>query len=277
MKKTINTLGILLICFPALMAQTDQGWDQLQQPDRRLGIGFGYQNRLLLDEQKSALVYRSSEWMGSISYESERVRSWYRLRAAAATGDFHARDHDARWIYTTNWQEDGNAVRDSFPLASGILSAQLSFDYLRQLNAGTRWKWYCGLSMNEYLLYPENNIGLLNALSVAISARLALHLGRHYFDGDLSSPFLSLNSRLPWHNTVTDPVMGETKSFFKKGTRLVTANRFQSVRTNLGYSFKTGNRFMLGFAYSWNWYHVSYHQPMQSTVHSLQFKTIILL
>lgn len=270
----MNAIKITL--FGLLAALTAHAQESLpaQSHERQIGLSLGFQQRHMLDEQKSALVYSSGEYTAGIFFRNLKEKSIFSMDLAVGKGSYYARHIGDRWLYAYTYELDGSVTTDSFPVASGILSGLLQVSYLRKAGQGRNISWYAGPALKDLLVYPENNIGLLNSLGLYASVYADGNFGaRTRLGTGLSLPLVAMNSRLPWHNTATDPLKSETVTFFKKGTRLVSVNKFQLLQFNLNVGFQLTKRLNLGADYSFIWLRVPYYQPMKSVIHTVVFKT----
>jgi hypothetical protein len=271
----MNAIRIFSICFLV------SGALQAQQPDRsdirlnqyQAGFGLGYQSRQLLDEQKSALVYHSNEYLGTLFFKNEKEKSLFLTSLDFSFGSFEARHKPGRQLYSVDYDIYGNATIDSMPVTSGIITGKFNMTYMRNFSNGV-FRWLAGGTLQDQLIYPENYIGLLNSLSLnaALGVSKKIH-ENHTVSAKLELPVLALNTRLPWHNTATDPVKSELSTFFKKGTRLVSLDKYQSIQFNLNYSFRLSTRMTLGVDYAFDWIRIPYYQPMKSYVNQISIFT----
>jgi len=254
---------------------------QAQQPDstitrvykNQLGFGLGYQSRQLIDEQKSALVYQSKEYQAKIFFNKERKQSLFLTSLDFSLGSFYAKHQTGRHLYSVDYDIDGNVTIDSVPVTSGILAGKFKITYLRSIsNKSLAWK--AGGTIQDQLIYPENYIGLLNSLSLNATVYVSKKIQEnHTVSAKLEVPVAAVNTRLPWHNTATDPVESEMSTFFKKGSRFVTLDKFQSLQLNLNYSFRVSSRWNIGGDYELTWIRVPYYQPMKSFVNRISVFT----
>lgn len=269
----IKITSLWLLVTLTLQAQP-QGSLPAKPLHRQIGLGIGFQKRQLLDEQKSALVYASSEYTAGIFYRSLGEKSLFSVDLDLGTGNYFAKYFRDRWLYIHKYELDGSVTTDSFPVASGILSGFLQVSYLKKIGSGVKTRWYAGPDLKDLIVYPENNIGLLNSLGLYASLYADRNLGaRTRLGAGLSVPLIAMNSRLPWHNTATDPLKSETSTFFKKGTRLVTVNNFQSFQCDLIVGFQITDRLNLAADYSFIWLRIPYYQPLKSAIHTVFLKT----
>jgi len=270
----MNAIKITL--FGLLAALTAHAQESLpaKSHERQIGLSLGFQHRHLLDEQKSALVYASAEYTAGMFFRNLKEKSIFTVDLSVGKGSYSARHILDRWLYDYSYELDGSVTTDSFPVASGIISGLLQVSYLRKAGQGTNIRWYAGPALKDLIVYPENNIGLLNTLGLYASMYADRNFGARIRLGTgLSLPIVAMNSRLPWHNTATDPLKSETVTFFKKGTRLVSINKFQLLQFNLNVGFQIAKRLNLGADYSFIWLRVPYYQPMKSAIHTVVFKT----
>ncbi len=254
---------------------------QAQQPDSariqtfkyQLGFGLGYQSRQLLDEQKSALVYVSHEYQGTLFFKKEKEKSLFSAGLDFSLGSYEARHKQGRQLYTVDYDINGNVTTDSVPLTSGIVAGKFNVTYLRNISGGT-FRWMAGGTLQDRLIYPENNIGLLNSLSLNAALYVSKRIqANQIISAKLELPVVAINTRLPWHNTASDPVKSEIATFFKKGSRFVTLDNYQSVQLNFNYSIRISTKWMLGADYEFDWIRVPYYQPMKSFVNRISLYT----
>jgi hypothetical protein len=270
----MNAIKITLIGLLAAFPAHAQESMPAKSHERQIGLSLGFQQRHLLDEQKSALVYYSAEYTAGLFFRHLKDKSIFSIDLAAGKGSYSARHINDRWFYTNTYDLDGSVTTDSFPVASGILSGLLQVSYLRKAGRGTNIRWYAGPALKDLIVYPENNIGLLNSLGLYASLYADRNFGtRTRLGAGLSLPLVAINSRLPWHNTATDPLKSETVTFFRKGTRLVSVNKFLLLQCNLNVGFQITQRLNLGADYSFVWLRVPYYQPMKSAIHTVVVKT----
>ena len=254
---------------------------QAQQPDStirrvnkyQLGFGLGYQSRQLMDEQKSALVYQSKEFQGKIFFNKEKERSLFLSALDFSLGSFNAKHNPGRYLYSVTYDIDGNETIDSMPVTSGILAGKFKITYLRSIS-NQSFRWMAGGTIQDQLIYPENYIGLLNSLSLNAAVLVSKKIQEnHTISAKLEIPVVAINTRLPWHNTATDPVKSELSTFFKTGSRFVTLDKFQSFQLNLNYSCRLSSRWSIGGDYEFTWLRVPYYQPMKSFVNRINVFT----
>lgn len=241
---------------------------------RQIGLGIGFQQRQLLDEQKSALVYASAEYNGGLFFRNANDRSVFSLDLNFSTGNYFAKHFRNRQLYTVGYNMDGTITTDSLPVFSGILSGVFEVSYLKRIASQASINWYIGPAIKDMLVYPENNIGLLNSLGIYLAVQASGNIdAKNRLSARIAIPLAAINSRLPWHNTATSPLRSETRTFFSKGTRLVTTNNFQSVQFNLNYTFRIASRWDLGADYAFIWLRIPYYQPMKSILNNFQLQT----
>ncbi|HLO58474.1 MAG TPA: hypothetical protein VK179_07015 [Bacteroidales bacterium] len=241
---------------------------------KRIGFSAGFQNRILLDEQKSALVYRSGEYLAGLSFDRCSDRSFFSVSLEGSTGTMMPKYLGERWLYITSYDINGSPEIDSFPLMAQLYNGIFQFTYMRVLNNSENLSWLAGFSVKDYLVYPDNYTGLFNSLGIHIKAGFRLKTtARSVFRTDVSFPLIALNSRLPWHNTATDPLDSEIKTFFKKGTRLTGPDKLRLLEFSAAWDMQVSKHWALGASYGFNWLNVTYHQPMRSYVNSFRIQT----
>jgi hypothetical protein len=266
----VITIG-LLMSVNSQAQQSDS--EQFQTFKYQLGFGLGYQSRQLLDEQKSALVYVSHEYQGTLFFKKEKEKSLFSAGLDFSLGSYEARHKQGRQLYTVDYDINGNVTTDSVHLTSGIVAGKINVTYLRNISGGT-FRWMAGGTLQDRLIYPENNIGLLNSLSLNAALYVSKKIqANQIISAKLELPVVAINTRLPWHNTATDPVKSEVATFFKKGSRFVTLDKYQSVQFNFNYSFRISAKWRLGADYEFDWIRVPYYQPMKSYVNRISLYT----
>lgn len=269
--------GLLLLLFGSGTSKARERNDSLATAKERfnqLGIGLGFQNHLLVDQQKSDLVYTSREYGGGLHYLNRGPRSIYFVQAQVHFGDYFSRDHRDRYLYSETYDIDGNMVRDSVKLRSTLMSTELEFAYTGLFFRKNGYNLGAGPLLRDLIVFPDNNVGLLHSLGLYAQLYAGKNIReKHDLELSLAFPFLGLNTRLPWHNTATEPDQSETKAFFRNGTRVVSVHNFQSVLFRFRYAFHIGKHGMIGLAYSYNWLRVPYHQPMRAFTNTIHIQT----
>lgn len=272
----MKSFAICLLAWCAwLTVQAQEPGRELKRPvEKVLGFNLGYRDRLLLDEQKSALTYASGEYLAGLFYRREGHHSVLKIAISAGRGDFYARHFKERWLYSTTYDLEGVPDRDSLAVASALTGGNVELDYLLKLNPGRRTTWLAGASLREMMVYTDNKIGLFNSLGLHASLGLHHQLGgRSRLLANLSFPLAALNSRLPWHNTASDPADTEIRVFFKKGTRLVGPADFRMPELEMDYEVRITRAWNLGAGYRFTWLHLPAYQPLKSVVHTFQLHT----
>lgn len=271
--KSLSFISFLVfVCITIQAQQTGQA--EIKPVKKALGFNLGYQNRQLIDEQKSALTYTSGEYLAGFSFRRVATKSLFNVSLSVGTGNFRAKHFHNRWLYSTTYDIHGNASIDSVPVTAGIINGNFQVSYLRQLHAG-KITWLTGASLKEMLVYTGNNIGLLNSLGLYANIGAKKETGtKGTLSANLTFPLLALNSRLPWHNTVSSPIDSETKSLFKKGTRLVGPGKFRMFQLDIHYDIHLSKRWSLGAGYSFTWLNIPYYQPLKSYLNTVQLQTL---
>ncbi len=227
----------------------------------------------MLDEQKSALVYRSNEFPATLFFIREKGQSFFSASLDFSLGSIDAKHKLGRKLYSVDYDIYGNVTVDSVPVTSGIIAGGFKVTYLRSLS-DRPFRWMAGATLQDRLIYPENYVGLLNSLSL----NAALGVSKKFHEDQtvrarIEVPVVAINTRLPWHNTATDPVKSEIATFFKEYSRWVTLDKYQSVQFNLNYSFSVSPRWSLGADYEFYWIRVPYYQPMKSFLNRISVFT----
>jgi hypothetical protein len=267
MKIIINVV-LLLILSINISAQSEN------PVTKRIGLSGGFQNRVLLDEQKSALVYQSGEYVAGLSFDRNSNRSFLRVSLEGSTGSMKPKYLGERWLYLTSNDINGSPEIDSFPLMAQLYSGIFQFTYMRVLHPGEKLSWLAGASVKDYFVYPDNYTGLFNSLGIHFTTGLRLKTtARSIFRSDVTFPLIALNSRLPWHNTATHPLDSEMKTFFKKGTRLSGPDKLRMLEFRAAWDMQFSKHWAFGASYGFSWLNVTYHQPMRSFVNSFKIQT----
>jgi len=271
MKKSITIVLFLLIC-SGISAQKSPGI-----AEKSIKFNIGYQNRVLLDEQKSALIYSSDEFIAGLSFLRDGEKSIVSISLDAGMGSFDPRYIKGRWLFITSYDIHGNTSIDSFPVTSQIITGKLEADYLKKFNTGGKTLWLAGASVKELLIYPDNYTGLLNSLGLHAKLGIVQKMGDWgRVKGDFSFPVLAVNSRLRWHNTATSPLEPEIATFFRKGSRLVSFDKFRMLELNLDYEYNLARHWRIGAAWSFTWLSIPYYQPMKSYMNTVIVKTVFI-
>lgn len=272
----MNTFEIIMLFMVACISVKAQETKPkfIRPVEKSIGFNLGYQNRLLLDEQKSALTYTSEEYLAGIFFTREGQNSLFKISLNAGTGDFYAKHFKNRWLYSSRYELEGIVSTDSLPVTSVITGGNIEVSYLLKLNSGRRTTWLAGASAKEMMVYTDNKIGLLNSLGLHANLGFIRELGgKSKMRVNFSVPLVALNSRLPWHNTASDPIDSEIITFFKKGTQLEGPNDFRMAELELDYEMRVTRGWNIGAGYSFTWMNVPTYQSLKSVLHTFQIQT----
>lgn len=272
----MNTFKMILLLIVAwISVQAQETKPKLLRPvNKAIGFNLGNQNRQLLDEQKSALTYASEEYLAGIFFTREGHNSLFKISLNVGAGDFYAKHFKDRRLYSSKYDIEGNVSVDSLPVTSVLTGGNFQVCYLLKLNPGRPTTWLAGASVKEMMVYTDNKIGLLNSLGLHANLGFMNEFGgKSKIQVNLSVPLVALNSRLPWHNTASDPLDSEIMTFFKKGTSLVGPDDFRMAELELDYEIRVTRGWNIGAGYSFTWMNVPTYQPLKSVLHTFQIQT----
>lgn len=267
-----------MLCVWVTVQAQEPGPVDIRPVEKVLGFTLGVQNRQLLDEQKSALTYASQEHFAGLFYRRESSKSLFKLSLSAGTGDFYAKHFKDRWLYSSIYSIEGTQAVDSFPVTATLTGGNLELDFLLKLNPGRRTTWLAGASVKERLVYTDNKTGMLNSLGLHANVGLITEFGTNSkLRVNFSVPLVALNSRLPWHNTASDPIDSEIKTFFKKGTTVAGPGDFSMPELAVDYEIRLTRGLGLGAGYGFTWLHIPAVQPLKSVLHTFQLQILFKL
>ena len=276
MKTKIKLLIIALFTTAITKAQTG-----------KFQIGIGYQRTWMVDQQASPLKYQTSEKTFSFAYNHLGNNSIFGIGLNGALGDFFPTGFANRQLYDPGYNADGSHKTDSFPLIGKLYNARLKINYLHKTSNGYSVfgkeklysNNYVGASLNNQLFYSDNFVrtGWMNSSSLNADYFHAAVLDtRHQFTIAISIPLFAVNTRLPYHNSISSP-NGESdiKTFYKQGSRLTWLGAFQNVQFNAGYEYLISKKVGLGLQYSGQWLHYSCEKPITLFQNSIGLKASI--
>lgn len=237
-------------------------------------VGIGYQRTWLVDKQASPLKYQTSEKIFQLAYTHAGNKSKYGFEINGALGDFFPTGFAKRQLYDPSYNPDGSHKTDSVNLTGRWYNARIKINYLRKTRTGYSVigkdklysNNYAGASLNNQTFYTDNFVrtGWLSSSSLnAEYAHGALLNSKHQFSIGISIPLVAVNTRLPYHNSISSPSEeSDIKTFFRKGSRFTWVAAFQNVQLHAGYEYSVSRSLGLGIQYFGQWLRYQQEQPI---------------
>jgi hypothetical protein len=261
MKRNVLTIAIIVL---VVAGANGQG--------ARFRIGAGYQRTSMVDEQASPLKYQSSEKTFLLNYLHEGKKGKLNAQLNGAFGNFFPTGFQNRVWYDPGYKNDGSAKKDSNLLIGQLYHANLNVGYAKKIGTGhflgneAVTKTYAGASLNDQLFYSDNivRMGWLNAATVnADFSHSISYQTKHFFLLKVSIPIFGMNSRLPYHNTISSSTPeGNIKTFFKNGSRFAWLADFQNVQLSASYEYAVSKKLAFGVHYSGQWLRYIHEKPI---------------
>jgi hypothetical protein len=261
----IKIILLFLVCAAGVEAMAQQ---------KKFTVGLGYQRTWMLDKQASPLKYQTSEKTVLLAYDRTGTKGVFSAQVNGALGSFFPTGFKGRQMYDPGYNDDGTQRKDSSYIPGTLYNARIKISYLHQTTSGYniigKQKLYShnyyGASINNQLFYSDNIVrtGWLHAASFnAEYLHTALLNTKHYFSLKISIPLFGLNSRLPYHNTISSS-SGESnvKTFFKQGSAFAWLANFQNIQVDAGYEYSINSRFSMGIRYFGQWLHYTKEKPI---------------
>lgn len=236
----------------------------------RFQMGAGYQRTWMVDRQASPLKYQSSEKTVSLGYSHSGSKGKFHARLVGALGEFLPTGFQNRQFYHSGQTTDGTAI-DSVPLTGLLYSGRLTIGYAKKISGKTNspvptGASYAGLSFNNQLFYTDNAVraGWLNAATInADYLHDLINFPRHFIGLKISVPLVGVNTRLPYHNSISSSrAESDVKTFFRQGSRQASVLDFQSIHLGLQYQYTVSKWLGIGVQYTGQWLRYTKEQPL---------------
>lgn len=261
MKQHVLTIAILGLMATGVKAQNS-----------RFSIGAGYQRTWMVDAQASPLKYQTSEKTLLLRYLNEGKKGKLDAALTGSFGDFFPTGFHNRMWYNPGYNADGSPKKDSNLLVGQLYNARLNIGYAKVISTGhflsrdAVTKTYAGASLNDQLFYSDNIVraGWLNAATINADLSHSISYGgKHMLLVKLSIPLFGVNSRLPYHNTISSPrPEADIKTFFKNGSRVSWPVNFQNLQLSASYEYAVSKKLALGVHYSGQWLRYKHEKPI---------------
>jgi len=261
MKQHVLTIAIIILMAAGVKAQSS-----------RFSIGAGYQRTWIVDAQASPLKYQTSEKSFLLRYLHEGKKGKLDAALTGSFGDFFPTGFQNRIWYNPGYNANGTPKKDSNLLVGQFYNARLNIGYAKAVSAGhflskdATTRTYAGASLNNQLFYSDNIVraGWLNAATVNADLSHSIsYRAKHSLLVKLSIPLFGVNSRLPYHNTISSPrPEADIKTFFKKGSRFASLVNFQNLQLSASYEYAVSKKLALGLNYSGQWLRYQHEKPI---------------
>lgn len=237
----------------------------------RFQMGVGYQRTWMVDRQASPLKYQSMEKTISLGYSRTASKGKLYAQLGGALGEFLPTGFQNRQFYHYGQTTGGNSTTDSVPINGMLYNGRLTIGYVKKISRETNNLFptggsYAGLSFNNQLFYTDNVVrtGWLNAATVnADYLRELINFPRHFAGLKISVPLAGVNTRLPYHNSISSSrAESDVKTFFRQGSRLASVLDFQAIQLGLQYQYAVSTWLGIGVQYFGQWLHYTKEQPL---------------
>jgi len=208
----------------------------------RYNVHLGYSNIW----KKGTFFVNLNAFMGNLS------------PASGPDLDFYIRETD---IY-------GNETAELNQLQLSQMGFNLEIGYIHEIKkwATAKTSVYLGGSLEESLTFTPGflNIGIINYASLNGIVQLNYMLGNDKpLAFCLSLPFVSLVTRMPYHNSPNFPGKSGLEGFFINNNHVETLNHFQNFRFSVHYPLLVRKKTALNIGYEASWMH--YYRPEHLT------------
>lgn len=243
----------------------------IQAQNHRFQFGIGYQRTWMLDKQASLLKYQSSEKTFLLGFDHNGTESRWDVEFDGALGNFFPTGYHDRYWYNTHNHPDGSYTLDSFLMKGKLYGALLNIGYAQRVRHGISkmgntdftHSSFAGASLSNSIFYSDNTTreGWINSTAFNSTYENIHASGKHILSVKLIIPLIARNTRLPFHNTISDPNIGNTKTFFKNNHFAWPVN-FHQLKIIAEYSYSLGRHSDIGIRYNGNWMHYNYERPI---------------
>lgn len=230
----------------------------LKKNQFRVGIGATYIT--VLDFKYSPIVFKSPRKNVMLGYSNRFKKGFFSTNLNVFQGNLSPSSGPGLDFFAKETDINGVETVESLSLELGQIGFNLEICYVHELTAlaTTSRALYLGGSIEEGLTFTSGfyNPGLINYGSLNGRARFdyLLRNGKSLIFG-LSVPLVSVVTRMPYHNTLSNPGKSEFASFFTDHNYVETLNHFQNLRFSVKYHWLIRKKAAFDIAYEASWLH----------------------
>lgn len=235
-----------------------------------LSFSVGLKELTLRDQGRSPFIYFGrSLWTLGLYYEQHNPHSFFGFETRASYGNFGAKYHPNRYIVLSAKGLDDNLSSNIIPLDAQLATAWLHTYYLRQLALpiGNKWSIHLGGGLSDELLYPVDNFiseNPMNLAHITLQSRIQYQLAaQHRLQLRSQAALLAVVSREPYDGSFSQPEKTLVESFFTKGTRFYTINKYQQFDLAFNYQYHPRGSFIYALGSDWTFQHLATHHSLR--------------
>jgi hypothetical protein len=229
--------------------------------ESRIGIAFGIGNISYLDRNSSPLIYQSKPKNVRLFYNLESNDMLFTIDLDVKVGGTKPKHHQTRTVYFEEENYHGEKQEKKFPVGGSFLSGRISLGAFYKIKSTQQstFKVAVGGRIQTEMLYPQgwNNSGIMSAFSVSPEVLTQHRVDEHHsFIAAIRIPVVTYLTRLPYHNSVSNP--GENQfGGFLKNSKWVGMKKFVAPVVRVAYDYNINQHWGAGLNYEFNWYYLS--------------------
>jgi hypothetical protein len=269
MKLRITTVLTFLVAI-AYGQETIRPWMPLEN---RIGIALGIGKISYLDKNSSPLIYQSKPKNVRLFYNLESNDMLFTVEFDVKVGGTKAKNHQNRVIFFEEENYHGEKQEKKFPVGGSFISGKVSVGAFYKIKSTqeSTFKVAVGGRIQNEMLYPQgwNNSGIMNAFSFSPEAVTQHRVDQHHsFSATLRIPVATYLTRLPYHNSVSNP--NETQfGGFMKNSKWVGVKKFVAPVVRVAYDYNIDQHWGAGLNYEFNWYYLPGTSGMKALSQSI--------
>jgi hypothetical protein len=223
------------------------------------GITLGFQQFTMRDEAATALAYKGNFPTLGLHWTNNAPNFLWEANLQGSYGKFAPENFPSRNLIFLERKLDGS-IDTVLVQANGthlMLKGDFGFYKKQSFGRSEDAFWATGLRVSEEVYYPQGFVspGLSSVASLAPQAMVGFgNAEKGMFTMGIVIPIASLVTRLPYHQTVSQPEASSgTKSFFNYNTEIRSVNKHQEIKFRAGYQYRLSNHLIGGLHYEFAW------------------------
>ncbi len=234
--------------------------------DHALGFGLGYAHYAILDEAATSLAYDAHLATGTLGYVGESTRLRWGLRLGTAFGHEEATSHPGRAIRFVEEGFDGSREETVVPMRGPVHMPSAALTLERRIALGAVSLFVGGAARFD-MTYAQGfaTPGLLQLASLRPSVAIRYRWRpRHALELGVGTTVLGFMTRMPYHQTVSQPNATPYGGLVRQGSRVRTVNRLQTLDVEASYALHFGAHGALRAALGLDFLHDDDPRPLRT-------------
>jgi hypothetical protein len=251
------TIALIFLVTNLYGQETTRPWMPLES---RIGIALGIGNISYLDKNSSPLIYQSKPKNVRLFYNLESNDMLFAIDFDVKVGGTKAKHHQNRTVFFEEENYNGEKQEKKFPVGGSLLSGKISIGAFYKIKSTqeSTFKVAVGGRIQNEMLYPQgwNNSGIMNAFSFSPEALTQHRIDEHHsVSAAIRIPVATYLTRLPYHNSVSNPNENQIGGFMKN-SKWVGVKKFFAPVVRVAYDYNINQHWGAGLNYEFNWYYL---------------------